>query len=292
MGALNAREVGLNRPSGSVDRAVGEAGFTRGRRSGRMKARKLATIDTPGSESRRHSRLERWVELSLDLLYSVSAEGYLAELNPAWERTFGWTREELMTRPLTDFVHHADLDTTVAQFDRINEHHPLAASFENRFRCADGRYRWLSWSATTDGLGWFGVAQDITSRRAGEERLRASETQYRLLFDRNPQPLWVYDKVTLRILAVNDAAVATYGYSREELLAMSILDLRPPGDRRSVSAHVTRSVTGAPANHSPAPRLRHRKKDGTIIDVEITGNDLSFDGRPGRLMLARAVGDR
>jgi PAS domain S-box-containing protein len=268
-------------------------GQIRARRSFRAdEGRQLARIDRPGTESRRHSRLERWVELSLDLLYSVNAEGYLAELNPAWESTLGWTREELTTRPLTEFVHHADLDTTVAQFDRINEHHPLVTSFENRFRCADGRYRWLSWSATTDGLGWYGVAHDITSRRAGEERLRASEAQYRLLFDRNPQPLWVYDKVTLRILAVNDAAVAAYGYSREELLAMSILDLRLPEDRGSVRGQVTRAVAGTQSSPSSARRLRHRKKDGTIIDVEITGNDLSFDGRPGRLMLAQQVSHR
>jgi PAS domain S-box-containing protein len=123
----------------------------------------LATIDIPDGESGRQSRLERWAELSLDLLYSVNAEGYLTELNPAWENTFGWTREELVARPLTEFVNHADLDTTVAQVERINEHHPLVTSFENRFRCADGRYRWLLRSATTDGLSWFGVAKDITS---------------------------------------------------------------------------------------------------------------------------------
>jgi PAS domain S-box-containing protein len=252
----------------------------------------LATFDTPGSGLRRQSRLERWVELSLDLLYGVSAEGYLIDLNPAWENTFGWTREDLMTRPLIEFVHHADLDTTIAQFDRLNEHHPLVTSFENRFRCADGRYRWLLWSATADGLSWFGVAKDITARRNGEERLRAGEAQYKLLFDRNPQPLWVYDRATLRILAVNDTAVANYGYSREEFLAMSILDIRPSEDRGFVRENGARELGGRLPGFGPARRSRHRKKDGTIIDVEITGNDVSFDGRPGRLMFARGAGDR
>lgn len=230
----------------------------------------MAATEQPDGWAARQSRLERWAELSLDLLYAITAEGFLSELNPAWEDTFGWTREQLTSRPLSEFIHPADLDTTAAQLERINERHPLITSFENRFACANGSYRWLLWSATTDGLSWFGAAKDITARHEAEQRLRASEQQYRTLFARNPEPLFVIDKRTLSILAANDAATVQYGYTREELLAMTLLDLEAPAVRPG-------AVTGR----------RLRRKDGSVVEVELAGNDIDFDQRPARLVLTR-----
>ena len=257
----------------------------------------MSAIETSGSGGGgRRQRLERWAELSQDLLFTINAEGYLTELNPAWEATFGWSREELMARPLIDYIHHADIDQTAAQLERVHDGDPLITTFENRFQCSDRGHRWLLWSATTDGISWFGVAKDITAWRDAEARLRASDAQYRGLFDRNPQPLWVYDKQTLRVLAVNDAACVSYGYTREEFLAMTILDLRAPAQPRfgdgPKPARSAVDMYGRPGDEGTAPRLRHAKKDGTIIDVEVTGSDLTFDGHAGRLVLALDVTER
>ena len=116
----------------------------------------------------------------------------------------------------------------------------------------------------------------------------ASEANYRLLFDDNPQPMWVYDLDTLAFLAVNDAAVYRYGYTRAEFLCMTIKDLRPPADsaaRIDNGAHTT-------AGLDPADTWRHRKRDGTIIEVEITSHSLTFAGRPALLVLAYDVTER
>jgi PAS domain S-box-containing protein len=116
----------------------------------------------------------------------------------------------------------------------------------------------------------------------------ASEASYRLLFDNNPQPMWVYDCDTLAFLAVNNAAVHYYGYTRAEFLSMTLKDIRPPEDVAALLDRVAHTTAGL--DH--ADTWRHRKRDGTIIEVEITSHSLTFAGRPARLVLAHDVTER
>jgi two-component system cell cycle sensor histidine kinase/response regulator CckA len=119
--------------------------------------------------------------------------------------------------------------------------------------------------------------------------LERSEERYRMLFEASPLPMWVYDAETLRYLAVNDAAVRHYGYTRQEFLGMTIKDIRPPEDVESVLDSLRRS--GGPG--SPMPGIwRHRKRDGTIIDVEITAGRIRFEGRRAALVLSNDVTER
>ena len=101
------------------------------------------------------------------------------------------------------------------------------------------------------------------------------DRQYRLLFDKNPLPMCVFDMETLVFLAVNDAAVSHYGYSREEFLGMTVMDIRPPDDVPALLAY----LSSTPSGLVEAGEWRHRKKDGTIIDVKITASRLHLDGR-------------
>jgi len=117
----------------------------------------------------------------------------------------------------------------------------------------------------------------------------ADEVQpYRLLFDANPQPMWVYDLNTLAFLAVNDAAVHHYGFSRTEFLAMTIKDIRPEEDILLLHDAVKK---GAGVMRKSGP-WRHRKKDGEIIDVSLTTHDLKFDGKPARFVLVEDITER
>ncbi len=120
------------------------------------------------------------------------------------------------------------------------------------------------------------------------EKQPLSETSYRLLFDNNPQPMWVYDRENLAFLAVNDAAVDHYGYAREEFLGMTIKDIRPPEDVSALLDNVTHTTAALDAPDT----WRHRKKDGTIIEVEVTSHTLTFAGRPARFVLAHDVTER
>ncbi|HWR72643.1 MAG TPA: GAF domain-containing protein, partial [Nitrospirota bacterium] len=111
---------------------------------------------------------------------------------------------------------------------------------------------------------------------------------YRLLFENNPLPLWVYDRETLAFLAVNDAAVRKYGYSREEFLAMTIADIRPREDVPLLLENIAKITEGL----DEAGVWRHRRKDGSIINVEIVSHTLIFEGRKAELVLANDITER
>jgi PAS domain S-box-containing protein len=125
-------------------------------------------------------------------------------------------------------------------------------------------------------------------RQQIEEALRQSEQRYRELFENNPYPMWVYDRATLAILAVNDAAVYFYGYSRPEFLTLTIKDLRPEAE----VPELLRVVQEERPNFAAPRQWRHRKKDGTLFDVEVSGHNMLFEGRPARLALAINITER
>jgi len=132
------------------------------------------------------------------------------------------------------------------------------------------------------------VLQDISLQKRAAEALRQSEERYHLLFDSNPHPVWVYDLKTLAILDVNPSAVQNYGYSREEFLSLTIKDIRPPEDVPALVESAAKATTGT----EMAGVWKHRKKDGTLIDVEITSHPLVYDGRDARLVVATDVSER
>jgi PAS domain S-box-containing protein len=133
------------------------------------------------------------------------------------------------------------------------------------------------------------VVSDITAAWQAEQALRDSERRYRTLFESNPHPMWVYDQQTRRFLKVNDAAVAHYGYTRGDFLAMTLDDIRPAEDVPALQAAV--QFADAPAL-SPPREWRHRLKDGRIIHVEVSSHVLDFDGRAARMVLVNDITQR
>jgi two-component system, cell cycle sensor histidine kinase and response regulator CckA len=129
------------------------------------------------------------------------------------------------------------------------------------------------------------LIEEIAERKRTEAALRESEERYRTLFESIADPLFVYDRETLAYLAVNDAAVADYGYSRDELLSMTIKDIRPAEDVPALLDTIAQSGTGLEARGT----WRHVKKDGSVIEVEISTHDLDFAGRPACVVQARDV---
>ena len=163
-------------------------------------------------------------------------------------------------------------------------------------RISDGAERWvaglgeLTFDANGAPAKMIGTIQDITERKLAADRLSASERRYRELFLAHPMPMWVYDLETMRFLAVNDAAVEKYGWSREEFLAMTLRDIRPPEDvpRLDASVAASRPRTG----YESSKGWRHRTRAGRVLEVEITSHDLTFEGRSGRVVVAHDVTDR
>jgi len=132
------------------------------------------------------------------------------------------------------------------------------------------------------------IALAIERKRA-EDGLQQSEARYRSLFAANPFPMWVYDLETLSFLEINDAAISHYGYRREEFLSMTIDDIRPTADKPRLLANLVQAADHGVDN---AGVWKHRKKDGSVIDVETTSHVLDYGGRSAKLVLALDVTER
>ena len=197
--------------------------------------------------------------------------------------------------PLADFfarMHPDDRDEVERAFARTLEAgEPYQAEF--RVHPRPGVERWLRerGGLVSDSQGTArvsGTVVDVTEGHEAQARIERAEAQFRALFERNPLPFWVFDEQTLRFLAVNDAAVASYGYSEAEFRRMTILDIRPRDERAKVEASM--------AQRGPREDVEgiwsHLRRDGSRLDVRVFSSGIEFAGRPARLVLAEDVSDR
>ncbi len=128
-----------------------------------------------------------------------------------------------------------------------------------------------------------GGAQGAGARAPGE-----ADSCYRLLFERNPIPMWVFDRQTLRFLAVNQAALRQYGFSEAEFLGMTLADIRPEETVPALMQDLAEQLRGLQERSV----WTHRRKDGSTLQAEIVCHDLEFDGADGMLVGAYDVTDR
>jgi PAS domain S-box-containing protein len=177
----------------------------------------------------------------------------------------GWVMSRQLTRPLVQ------LTDEVEQVARSNgETRSVGRRGDELARLSDA----------------FGTM--VSRVKEGQERLRLSEKQYRMLFDLNPSPMWVFDRKTLHFLAVNAASVTKYGYSHEEFTRMTIRDIRPPQDVEALE-QVVATDFGARQDVS---YWRHITRDGTLFDVEIRGRPVTFQGADAELVLVTDISER
>jgi PAS domain S-box-containing protein len=231
-------------------------------------------------------------------VYALDAGGRLTFMNSAAESALGWTEDELLGQKIHEIIHFQHADGTNSPAEEC----PLLGVLNSGktiqiegdvFTRRDGSLFPVSYNSSPiiSGVQIAGAVlafHDITERKRAEEALLQSEQRYRLLFERNPQSMWVFDLETLAFLEVNDAAIHHYGYAREEFLAMTIKDIRPAEDVPNLLAN----VSGVTPQHDEAGVWKHRKKDGTVIDVEITAHELTFYGRLAQIVLAYDVTER
>jgi PAS domain S-box-containing protein len=235
-------------------------------------------------------------ESAIEGIFQSTRAGRLLSANPALARILGYPSPESLIATAFDMARDVYADPARhAELVRLLDERGAVHGFEVQLRRRDGSLTWarVNVGAVRDEQGqlsyYEGLVEDVTERKEAELRLRESERQYRLLFDSNPHPMWVLDAQTRKFLAVNDAAVRHYGWSREEFLAMTGSDLRAE----------PRSETAAPSHPDAVGQdgervlsggeWKHRAKDGRELLVDITFSPIEFQRRPAFLVLAQDV---
>jgi len=224
----------------------------------------------------------------------LDSAGNVASWNEGAQRIKGYKANEIVGRHFSSFYPSEDVQSG-------------KPARELEIAIQSGSYQEEGWRLRKDGSrfwadvvitalrddkgklrGFSKVTRDISEQKRAKQMLLESEERHRKLFDNNPHPTWVYDRETLRFLAVNAAAVRKYGYSSREFSEMTIKDIRPPEDVPAL----LQEVSDVPEGSERVSTWRHRRKDGSIIDVEITSYSLNFSGRPAEVIVAVDVTQR
>jgi PAS domain S-box-containing protein len=232
------------------------------------------------------------VSLSPVAIWQATLDGQIFMANDALARMLGYDDASGvigLSAPRDLFVDPRQREELVARHVDAGRVDDIELQFKRR----DGRPFWVRASAQLvrdpagQPLHFESFAIDVTESRAAEEALKDSEERYRLLFDGNPVPLLLYDLATLRFLDANAAAVQQYGWSRDELLGLTVDDLAVPDDPQ-LRAFKEHRFDPVPALSAVGLR-RQRRRDGSLIDVDLTSFALTLGGRAVRLIVTRDV---
>jgi PAS domain S-box-containing protein len=238
--------------------------------------RLVAKVSRLLERSRLEASYRDLVEQASDMIFTQDLSGRLTNINVAGARFLGRSRHELIGQSSFSLFGVDPLSNgfsgSLNQQDNREFRHQFVA------KEASGAEHWLDLivSPITDRMdgtvGFRGLARDITERKQFELALRDSEERYRLLFECTPQPIWVYNEETNGFLAVNEAAIRIYGYTRDEFLSMTIDDMRPGED---VPALLIKSAVDDAELVISSP-WRHETKDKKTIYVEMSSHPESL----------------
>jgi PAS domain S-box-containing protein len=243
-----------------------------------------AACATRESREASHER-DRFFDLSMDLLCIAGTDGCFKRLNPAWERALGFSREELCSKPFIEFIHPDDRSRTQDVMEKLSRGEP-AINFENRYRCRDGSYRWLTWNTPApeqDPPMFYAAARDITERKRIEEELRESEERYRLLTDATFDGIAIHDQGIM--IEASSGLERMFGYGPGELIGKHVLDLVADESREMVIANMRQGAQG------PYESVG-RRKDGSIFYGEVVVKPYRYKGRDVRLVAGRDITER
>ncbi len=257
-----------------------------------ISARKIAEQALKESES----QFKEFFEKAADAIFIANIEsGIIVDANEAACRLMHRTLKELVGINQSDLhppVKENYTKETFKKHKELGRQNLSSVPLENTVVRADGievPVEILAAQVTFRGKQCLqGTFRDITERKKAEEAIQISEARYRYMFQHNPQPMWIYDHDTLEILEVNEISSKIYGYSREEFLSMTIKDIRPAEDVLLLLEDIEISRL----NENSIGEWRHLKKNGEIMDVEISASSILFNERKARHVLIKDITER
>jgi len=232
------------------------------------------------------------INQSLSRVYTVitDLDGQALSVNDAFILAMEIPRERLFNQPLTSFLQDSDIALPPSGLSSLFLQHPVIELTTCMHTAKAGSLQ-IKWtitkleSQTPQGnlLHWSGT----DAGRPHKNGVSPSGYEiYKSLFDDSPQAMWIYDKTTLRFLDVNAAALAHYGYAKDEFLQMTIQDIRPESERKKVLHHLG---ILKPVKTTDKSTWIHQKKDGTPIHVEIQSYNFLYNGHHARLVIINDV---
>jgi PAS domain S-box-containing protein len=265
------------------------------RRAVEEAAERARLRETEAELARREKYFRTLTENSLDVLSIVNRDSVFTYVSPSIENTLGLKPAEIVGQNSFSRVHPDDLPRVIEAFQNLLDYPDRPVRIECRQQHKNGSWLRLELVARNqfddpDIAGIVAYTRDVTDRWRAEEELRYSEKQYRLLFQENPNPMWVFDMETLAILEVNEAAVQHYGYSRDEFLKLTMTNLRAP--EKNGHGKVNGQKLELHTHNTHGHIWRHRRKRGDVIEVDVIWSPMAFQGRFSALAMATDVTER
>lgn len=250
---------------------------------------------------RSQEQLNDFFEYSPNLIAVVGLDGFIKKINPSFIEKFGYSEYEILTKPYSSFIHPDDLEKAKKAIESVS-----VEGLDFGIRCLkkDGDYLWISWRFSrffSEENIVFVYGTDITPlketheelskqinvRKSIQEKLEESEEKYRSLFDASPLPMWVLDRESLKFLKVNKVAIDLYGYTEAEFMKMTVKDLWAPEQEQSINP-----VLRSNKDEFFQVKVKHLKKNGELIYVNVNSNPVTFAGQNARVSLIKNVTDR
>ncbi|NUN69701.1 MAG: PAS domain S-box protein [Bacteroidetes bacterium] len=237
-------------------------------------------------------RFRRIADQSPMLIWMTDTEGMTVYVNATWRAFTGWSLEEEQQRGFLARVHPEDRSRVARETEEaLRLRRPV--TIEYRTMHHSGQYRWIfdtgvpNYLPNGEFIGFIGSSLDIQDRTEAENRLRESEQKFRSLFDNHSAMKMLLDPENGRIVDANRSASEFYGWSHAELLGMTIFDLNiaPRGEVQGL-------MSGVVNNQLKHFLVKHRKRDGTVRDMEIYSNPLLMEGRTMLYVIIHDVTDK
>lgn len=244
----------------------------------------LASLRDITEQKRTLQERDRFFSLCIDMLCIAGFDGYYKRLNPAWEKTLGFTQQDLLAKPYIEFVHPEDRKTTLTALEKINSG-VQSIEFENRYLCKDGSYKWFSWKAVPDVEQEliYATARDITESKLAEAELRKSRERFEIAVLGSRDGLWDWDLKSNEVY-FSPRWKNMLGFADEELSNhfSTWENLLHPDDRDRAYATIQAHLDGLTPHYELEHRLLH--KDGTyrwILARAVLLRDAN--GKPSRM---------
>lgn len=225
---------------------------------------------------RKSEEMENYFNSSLDLLCIANTRGEFERLNPEWENVLGYSIAELEGKEFLGLVHPGDLQATRKAISKLVSQQEIL-SFENRYRCKDGSYRWIEWRSKPLGNKIYAAARDVTDRKLVEINLRESEEKYREMADMLPQVVFETDE-NGNFLFVNKQALDLFGYPEDfNVIGLNSVSFHAPEERSRVLANVKFRMAGKTIENNEYTMLR---KDGSTFQALVYSTPVLKNGIP------------